>query len=119
MKLHNFHRPKKYRNNKQIVILLGAGFVTPWSELNSFSIRELFVKDETFTIDGHTLGKLIFDKLGSYYDHPGVNFETFIAVIESVINHVISSTNIGKSVKNNLFIPLVFEIKDIFLKTIM
>lgn len=116
MKLHNFHRPKKYRNNKQIVILLGAGFVTPWSELNSFSIRELFVKDETFTIDGHTLGKLIFDKLGSYYDHPGVNFETFIAVIESVINHVISSTNIGKSVKNTLFIPLIFEIKDIFLK---
>lgn len=116
MKLHNFHRPKKYRNNKQIVILLGAGFVTPWSDLNSFSIRELFVKDETFTINGHTLGKLIFDKLDSYYDYPGVNFETFIAVIESVMNHVISSTNIGKSVKNTSFIPLIFEIKDIFSK---
>lgn len=32
------------------------------------------------------------------------------------MNHVISSTNIGKSVKNTLFIPLIFEIKDIFLK---
>ena len=30
MKLYNKHRPKKYRNNKQIVILLGAGFVFPW-----------------------------------------------------------------------------------------
>lgn len=47
MKLYNKHRPKKYKNNKQIVILLGAGFVFPWVKLSSSSIKEAFIKDDT------------------------------------------------------------------------
>lgn len=55
MKLYNKHRPKKYMNNKQIVILLGAGFVFPWVKLSSSSIKEAFIKDDTFSINGQTI----------------------------------------------------------------
>ena len=49
MKLYNKHRPKKYMNNKQIVILLGAGFVFPWVKLSSSSIKEAFINDKIYT----------------------------------------------------------------------
>lgn len=61
MKLYNKHRPKKYMNNKQIVILLGAGFVFPWVKLSSSSIKEAFIKDDTFSINGQTIGEFIFN----------------------------------------------------------
>lgn len=108
MKLYNKHRPKKYRNNKQIVILLGAGFVFPWVKLSSSSIKEAFIKDDTFSINGQTIGEFIFNKLDSFYDYGEANFETFIAAIESMMNYIISSTNIGKSVKNTSFTPVIY-----------
>lgn len=114
MKLYNKHRPKKYRNNKQVVILLGAGFVFPWVKLSSSSIKEAFIKDDTFPINGQTIGEYIFNKLDSFYDYGEANFETFIAAIESMMNYIISSTNIGKSVKNTSFIPAIYDLKETF-----
>lgn len=114
MKLYNKHRPKKYRNNKQIVILLGAGFVFPWVKLSSSSIKEAFIKDDTFSINGQTIGEFIFNKLDSFYDYGEANFETFIAAIESMMNYIISSTNIGKSVKNTSFTPVIYDLKETF-----
>ena len=109
MKLYNKHRP-----NKQIVILLGAGFVFPWVKLSSSSIKEAFIKDDTFSINGQTIGEFIFNKLDSFYDYGEANFETFIAAIESMMNYIISSTNIGKSVKNTSFTPVIYDLKETF-----
>lgn len=114
MKFYNIYRPKKYRNKKQIVILVSAGFVSPWTDSNSSTIKNLIVNDSTYTIKGQTLGKFIFEKLDSFYNCNGVNFETFIAVIEDVMNYVISSTNENKSVKNTSISPITFVIKDVF-----
>lgn len=114
MKLYNHHRPKKFRNNKQVVILLGAGFVFPWAEVSSLSIKEAIIKDDTFIVNGQTMGKFIFNKLDNFYDYGEANFETFIAVIESMMNYIVSSTNIGKSIRNTSFTPTIYDLKEFF-----
>ena len=58
--------------------------------------------------------KFIFNKLDSFYDYGEANFETFIAAIESMMNYIISSTNIGKSVKNTSFTPVIYDLKETF-----
>ena len=66
---------------------MGAGFVFPWAKLSSSSIKDAFIKDNTFSINGHTIGELIFSKLDDFYEYGEANFETFIAVIESIMNY--------------------------------
>lgn len=114
MKPYNCHRPKKFRNNKQVVILLGAGFVFPWANVSSSSIKEAFIQDDTYTVNGKTIGEFLFDKLNNFYGDEGTNFETFIAAIESMMNYVLSSTNGGKTIKNTSFTPAIYELKEIF-----
>lgn len=111
--IRNYKRMLR-RNNKQIVVLLGAGAAMPWGGISSKQLKNLFIDDTNYqTADGTTIGKYLFDILDDFYGCNCSNFETFIATLEAILNHVLNATNIGGINEGNTsFTPALFKLKD-------
>jgi NAD-dependent SIR2 family protein deacetylase len=102
-----------FKQKRQIVVLLGAGAAMPWGGVTSEEIKDLFINDNRYKVQEQTLGKFIFHALEEFYKWDCANFETFLAVLEEIMNYVMSSTNDGGvNVSNTSFIPAVFELKE-------
>lgn len=125
MKKYHFKKNREYRKmqriqHKQIVILLGAGFAILWNGPLSKNIRDIFIEDKKYKgPSGETLGEYIFKILKDFYysnyanyDKIYANFETFLAVLEAILNYTINSTNTGGiNESNTSFIPSIFDLK--------
>lgn len=96
------------RQNKQIVILLGAGAAISWRGVKTDKLRDIFINDETFKIKDETVGKHLFDVLDNFYNTSDSNFETFIAVLEEIMNYIIDKTNIPPT----SHLPSIFDLTD-------
>ncbi|MDR3705296.1 MAG: SIR2 family protein [Paludibacteraceae bacterium] len=103
----------KRRQRKQIVILLGAGAAIPWNGISSDSIKNCFIENNKYEINGKTLGKYIFEILDNYYDPNKSNFETFLATLESILNYKLSLTTEGKNIQNTSFSPSIYDLKNL------
>ncbi len=104
----------KLRKKKQIVILLGAGAAMPWGGISSSQLKDLFIADRNFkTKKGITIGKYLFDALDNFYRDDCSNFETFIATLETILNHVLNATSKGGiNESNTSFTPAILKLKD-------
>jgi hypothetical protein len=114
-----------FNKKKQIVVLLGAGAAMPWIEIVNKKIgkkkdetigekiKKRFIEDLSYKHSNSvTMGKFIFDILEHFYKTDCANFETFLAVLEEVLNYVFSSTNGGGvNTSNTSFTPAIFELK--------
>ncbi|MBN2571609.1 MAG: SIR2 family protein [Ignavibacteriales bacterium] len=111
------------KQNKIAVILLGAGAGRDWNGPLTSDIDRSIREDIAFkTVSEQTpIGEFVFSKLEEYYGVSGsVNFETFLGVLELLVDYVLSKTNEGgTSPANTSFIPLlnsleswIDEIKD-------
>lgn len=100
------------RKKEKIVLLLGAGFAIPWGGPSSKDIKEKLYSDEEYG----EIARFLFKKLEEYYAY-GVNFETYIAALENILNYIMSSTNIGRRTDNSNLQPIIFDIQtEILLK---
>lgn len=107
---------KKKRTNKQkkIVVLLGAGAAFPWSGITSHDIKRIFIEDNTYTtVDGSSIGRYIFEILNEFYGSDSSNFETFIAVLETIQNHILNDTSEGGiSIYNTSYTPAILQLQN-------
>ncbi len=92
---------------KKAVILLGAGFAIPWRGPSSGCLLnrlKCYPYDKLFTDS-------IIQKLTDYYESNDINFETYIACIESLQNYIFSKTiRDGKSPLFNSLLPAIYGI---------
>lgn len=104
---------KLFSKKKQIVVLLGAGAAMPWGGITSEEIKKLFIEEPSYKYsNGTTIGKFIFNILEQFYKTDCADFETFLAVLEEVLNYIFSLTNSGKvNTSNTSFIPSIFELE--------
>jgi NAD-dependent SIR2 family protein deacetylase len=96
------------RQNRQIVVLLGAGAAFSWGGVKTKELRNIFIYDKTFEIKGETVGKYLFDVLDNFFGSTDTNFETFIAVLEEIMNYIIDKTHIPLT----SHLPSIFDLTD-------
>ena len=103
---------KLFKKKRQIVVLLGAGAAAPWDGVTSENIKKSFIEHPCVQGDT-TMGNFIFEILKAFYNLDIANFETFLAVLEELLNYTISLTNGGGvNVSNTSFIPAILELKE-------
>ncbi|MRT92395.1 SIR2 family protein [Ancylomarina sp. 16SWW S1-10-2] len=112
--------PKNIRvnkgDNKKVTILLGAGATFPWEGPSSEDIRKRIIDTKAFVIKSgnRTVGEYIFSQLETYYGmSQEVNFETFLAVLESIVDYLFSAS--AKGATSPLFVssfPAIFNLND-------
>lgn len=115
---YSFSNSKKQRcikkQNKVAVILLGAGAGKEWGGPLTSDIDTIIRNDIRFrtVADRIPIGEFIFNKLEEFYgvEHC-VNFETFLGVLEFIVDFVFSKTNEGgTSPANTSFTPLLSDL---------
>jgi hypothetical protein len=98
------------RNHKQIVVLLGAGAAYPWDiefKDSKVNITERILKK----FSGDDFAKAILNTLDNYYKgKKKYNFETFLAVVEELLNYTFASTTPAGNANNKSFLPSIFDI---------
>lgn len=106
------HFKKLGVKQKRVTILIGAGAVASWGSCSSAILKDLIQTNTTYiTKTGKKpVGKYIFEKLESYFDNNSeVNFETFLAVLESIHDYIMDNTAEGKNPNFNSFNPTLFK----------
>ena len=101
----------KISKQKRITIILGAGAVLGWGAPLSGKLYEIVKSDSKYlTTTGRIpIGKYVCEKLESYYDNSSdVNFETFLAVLESLFDYAYDSTNQNTTPVFHSFNPALF-----------
>lgn len=121
MSERDYLREKKSQR-KQLVVLLGAGAAMPWKGISTDEIRNIFVSDTKYqTKTGAFVGEYLFKMLNKFYlgevaeDKEYIaNFETVISALETILNHILNSTNNGFiNPTNTSFPPAILDLKKI------
>lgn len=117
------------RNEKVAVFLLGAGAAKAWGGPLGSELNAIIRANTSFnTTDRITIGDFVFNKLEEFYgDGANVNFETFLGVLEFLVDFEFSKTNQGgTSPANTSFNSLISslnlwvnEIKDFRIEELM
>ena len=108
-------RFKKYQSlvskRKVAVILFGAGAAKAWGGSLTSEIDTIIKSDTKYSTltDNRPVGEFIWKKLEDFYGVENcVNFETFLGVLEFLVDYIFSKTNEGgTSPMNTSFIPVV------------
>ena len=83
---------------KKAVIILGAGAVKAWDAPLTNELTDKIKIDRDFlTLSGIPLGQYVCDKLVEFYrgSSYGINFETIINTLESIIGYYMNNTVLG------------------------
>lgn len=104
---------KLFKKKRQIVVLLGAGAAAPWGGPLNSNIVNCFIDKKH-----DKLSESIFNLLSQFYyiKDFSLNFETFLAALEEVMNYVLNLTNEGKNELNTSFIPAILRLKKCIIK---
>lgn len=111
----SYYRKQKFRR-RQIVILLGAGSAMAWDSISSATIKKMFIEDVHFgkiTVGRVelTLGEYVFKLLDDFYQADNSNFETFLAVLEALLNYTINSSKTGGiNPQNTSYFSVVYKL---------
>lgn len=105
------------KKRRKIVLLLGAGFPIAWDAPCSKKILDKILEDTNFMFDeNQSWGSYLYDNIKLFYKESDgnttVNFETVIAALEIILNHIIASTNEGGNAINTSLIPAILSLKD-------
>lgn len=85
---------------QRAVVILGAGAARAWDALLTNELTGLLLKDKSFlTKTGQPLAEFVFKKLKVFHNgyENGINFETIINTLESILNYYMNKTVIGGS----------------------
>lgn len=96
---------------KVAVILFGAGAAKAWGGALTSEIDTIIRSDTRYSTltDNIPVGEFIWQKLEDFYGvEQCVNFETFLGILEFLLDYIFSKTNEGgTSPANTSFIPVV------------
>jgi len=107
------HYKKKSETQKRVTFLLGAGAIIPWNGPSTKDIDKLIKSDKKYKTKtvGIRLGAYLLYKLKKHFKYnDGVNFETFMALLESIHDFYKDSTVDGSNPVFQSFYPALFTL---------